>query len=496
MTSSSSSEDNGSLPSMNPLHGHRMSLDHGGSSDKGSSVTPPQAQLQSPHQPMTASVGGEAFIYHGSAAHHKIHHRPNDNSPVPSAPLVNSVSLPTGNHGNGTPSSSVSGSSNPYQIIPQPETFGKPHLPFSNQPQSTPTYPCQPEAEGSLQLHHNHHHLVPTVQPMSNFQGLNVEGGGVSRQHNAPVLIAQSEQDLIQQLEEKERLLKESDQMKGELLSMMEFQRELMNKLMNQMAENQSKGTPPPQPLPPQPNQYPMTCAPHGLAIIIGNDQFSHNPKRSKLDLGNRKGSDLDMINYENIFSVLGYDVRVFSNQTAVEIDSIFQNLSTADHSSYDSFVMCITTHGESNSFIFGSDSVSLDLYQLIRRIQGCQSLINKPKLFFVQACRMPSEDVVVSDNGGSGKTTLARNIEADVFIAWATSRNQAAYRSQQDGSWFVSALRYVFGKHAISQDLVSMMYEVTRLVTAAEGRESGSNDPVQQCVETSSQLRGPVRFL
>lgn len=490
------------MPSGNPLHGQDMSLDHGGNGS--SAVTPTrstQVVVQTPHQSASGdSIRGEAHIFHGSAAHHHTVHPPS-----PSAPVMNSTSLPVSNHGNhsnhgGTPSSSVlSGSSvSPYQTIPQPETYGNP-LPIQHDlptsPHSTPAYQqChQPEVisgGGSLQ----HHHVVPTMYP-SNLQRIATGGEGGHHHPVAPVLVAQSEQDLIAQLEDKERQLKESDHVRSELLAMLEFQRGLMTQLMSQTSSDNSHvaSSPPP----PQPNQYPMTCSPHGLAVIIGNDQFTPNPRRPKLDLGGRRGSDLDMINYDNIFSVLGYEVHQYHNQTSAQINDIFKTISTTDHTSYDSFVMCITTHGESNSFVFGSDSVSLDLYKLIKGIQTCPSLINKPKLFFVQACRMPSEDLVSPDSGGTGtKLNLARNFEADVFIAWATSRDQAAYRSQQEGSWFVSALRYVFGKYASTRDLVSMMYEVTKLVTAAEGIESGSNEPVQQCVETSSQLRGPVRFI
>ncbi len=293
--------------------------------------------------------------------------------------------------------------------------------------------------------------------------------------------------DLLTELKEKE-----GNQMKAQFHTTMQFQREKMTKLMTE-----SGALPKTSPSPPPVNQqqqfrvYSMGCTPHGLAIVIGNETFHRNPERPNLLLNKRNGSQVDMANFKNIFGILNYDVRPSMDLSSNEMDSLFDEIAAMDHSRYDSFVMCITSHGESNSFIFGSDSISLDLYYLIKKIQGCTTLDNKSKLFFVQACRLPSaEDLVTRDSGD-----FSHNSDADVYIAWATSRDQAAYRSSSEGSWFVAALAHVFAANAQHQDLVTMMYDVTNVVSEAEGHERESREIVQQCVETSSQLRGAVKF-
>ena len=281
--------------------------------------------------------------------------------------------------------------------------------------------------------------------------------------------------DLFAELKEKEELL-----------------REHMTKIMTKRgALSKTSSSPPPINQQQQSRMYPMDSAPHGLAIVIGNETFNHNPKRPNLLLDTRNGSQVDVENFKNIFGILNYDVRTSVDLSSNEINSLFDNIAATDHSHYDSFVMCITSHGETNSFIFGSDSVSVDLYHLIKKMQACKSLANKPKLFFIQACRLPSEDFVSSDSGG--KIDFSHNSDADVYIAWATSRDRAAYRSPREGSWFVAALARVFAANAQHQDLVTMMYDVTNIVSGAEGRSRET--PVQQCVETSSQLRGAVTF-
>ena len=428
------------------LQSHRVSLDHGvvGVRPPGPSAPPlPQSQnfTSQPQQPVTDPM-----------------HVPQYPASTPTFHNNAGVMLPTGP--SAPPTSDLSVMSNPYQVEPQPESL--------DNPQDHPRNPVPPVDN-------------PVVQ---------IEG----REQN--ILIPKPDEQLITQLKEKDRILQESTKANAQLFSTLEYQRQVIEQLMQGPGKRGLQVAP--QPPAKQPNMsqaptYPMDRNPHGLAVILGNQTFVDNPKRPKLELGNRKGCDIDVENFKHTFSLLNYDVTVHKDLSAANIEKVFENISNLDHSMYDSFVMCITSHGESNNYIFGSDSESLDIYKLIRKIQACWSLQNKPKLFFIQACRLAPEDMVSRDSGR--KASLTYNAEADVYIAWATSRDQPAYRSPSDGSWFVSALKHVFATQAPIADLVTMMYEVTGVVSSAEGHEKGSSSTVQQCVETSSQLRGAVRF-
>ena len=284
--------------------------------------------------------------------------------------------------------------------------------------------------------------------------------------------ISKPDKRLLPELKEEEQMPQESTM----------YQQQVIEELIQPPGKGGLQITP--QPPAQQPNfteglTYPMDQNPHGMAIVLGNETFHNNPKRSELELSNHKGCDVDIENFKHLFSLLNYDVTVHKDVSAADIEDLFEKISSMDHSMYDSFVICITSHGESNNYIFGSDSESLDIYQLIRKIQGCLSLHNKPKLFFIQTC--------------SGmKASLAYNSEADVYIAWATSLDQL---SPSGGSWFVSALRHVFAAKAPVADLETMMCEVKDITTFAKGHEKGSSSTVQQCIEINSQLRGAVWF-
>ena len=239
---------------------------------------------------------------------------------------------------------------------------------------------------------------------------------------------------------------------------------------------------------------YSLECKPHGIAIVIGNETFQKNPKRKKLTLNTRTGCKSDVQNFVSCFEYLQYVVKSYNNLASKEILDLIEKTAAGDHSKYDSFVFCISTHGEDNNYIFGSDGNTVDVYQLVATIQDCPSLQGKPKLFFIQACRALPNDLVSPDGNPSIRPVI--NPDADLAIFWATTRSSSAYRSPRDGSWFVVTLSKIFTMDAHRMDLVSMMYKVTHIVAEMEGTDRESKEKVKQCVETNLQLRGAVYFL
>ena len=381
----------------------------------------------------------------------------------PVSPYQQSASVPSAIPGNQYtpqvtehPYSVPSSTGEPNLVTPITEEFGMPHTSTNHEnPVTTP--------------------VIPKDQPLAKVDiGVNQGQGNV--------LYPQPTQD---------RLLSFNEQ----LLSTMEYQSSVISELMRERdREKQVKTV---TPVSPSTSgdvlKYSMNSSPHGLAIVVGNDKFAVNPDRPKLELGERRGCEVDIMNFKYIFQALQYDVNSHQNLQAKEIEDLINSIASLDHTKYDSFVMCISSHGEGNHFVFGTDSIRVNIYTLIRRLQQCPTLAGKPKLFFIQACRVAPPDLAVSDGGSV--LPLSHNPEADVYIAWATTRDQSAYRSPTLGSWFVVALREVLVEKSPYLDLVSMMYYVTDLVCKAEGQDKESRKKVQQCVETNSQLRGAVFF-
>ena len=77
-----------------------------------------------------------------------------------------------------------------------------------------------------------------------------------------------------------------------------------------------------------------------------------------------------------------------------MEID-IKEKVVDVDHTNFDCFVMVILSHGD-DGVVFGTDGKyegetprnCLKVEAIRKVVCGIQSLVDKPKLFFLQACR------------------------------------------------------------------------------------------------------------
>lgn len=60
------------------------------------------------------------------------------------------------------------------------------------------------------------------------------------------------------------------------------------------------------------------------------------------------------------------------------------------DHSQFDAFVFYILSHRNENDVIYGIDERAISVwdFMLLFNVDGCLTLKEKPKLFFVEACR------------------------------------------------------------------------------------------------------------
>eukprot|EP00105_Crassostrea_gigas_P042057 XP_019926205.1 PREDICTED: uncharacterized protein LOC105336315 isoform X2 [Crassostrea gigas] len=133
-----------------------------------------------------------------------------------------------------------------------------------------------------------------------------------------------------------------------------------------------------------------------GLALVIAN--FTEGEDR-------REGADSDLKYMKKTFKRLGFKVDCHENVTKSDLDSLLNGYSGQKLlTSYDCFVFAISSHGMEfvqrdkmgnsvhqhaiktfdDQFVYTSDI--LDHFN----DTNCKALKNKPKLFFIQACRIP----------------------------------------------------------------------------------------------------------
>ena len=240
-----------------------------------------------------------------------------------------------------------------------------------------------------------------------------------------------------------------------------------------------------------------MSSKPHGLALIINNVTWLNGKDT-------RHGSDADAKKLEKILTELCYKVILKTNLHATEMKTALEEVRRDVQDSHDSFICCILSHGTADG-VEGVDGNGITVLELAETLSPkyCEMLKGKPKLFFIQACRI--KDKIVSDSTGGddivpdkpGGTPISLPPDADFLFGYGTTHEIPAYRKQVSGSFYIQALCKTFSDHSSSLSLYDMLSIVhQKIATDPDLRKycDEGNNPWQMA-EMVSTLRGNVYF-
>ncbi|XP_056098385.1 caspase-8 [Rhinichthys klamathensis goyatoka] len=192
--------------------------------------------------------------------------------------------------------------------------------------------------------------------------------------------------------------------------------------------------------------QYEMTGDRRGVCLIINNRDFS------ACTLGNREGTDIDKASLEAVFQWLGFEVVVEQDCDHMRMLQVLRELASRDHTPVDCVVCCVLSHGRVEG-IAGVDGETVTVRELTETLSPmwCPSLFQKPKLFFIQACRGTREQRAVfgqtfpedEDSPVSDAAVPRDSIPeaADYLLATSTVPHHVSYREKGKGSWFIQSL-------------------------------------------------------
>ncbi|XP_053943265.1 caspase-2 isoform X1 [Cuculus canorus] len=242
---------------------------------------------------------------------------------------------------------------------------------------------------------------------------------------------------------------------------------------------------------------YKLISEPRGLALILSNIHFS-----SEKDLEYRSGGDVDCTSLEMLFKHLGYQVTVFHDQTAQEMQNALERFSKLpDHQDVDSCIVALLSHGVEGG-VYGSDGKLLQLQEAFRLFDNanCPNLQNKPKMFFIQACRGDETDRGVdqrdgkerSDSPGCEESDANKEEDlklrlptcSDMICGYACLKGTAAMRNTKRGSWYIEALTTVFAEDSRDTHVADMLVKVNRQIKQREGYAPGTE--FHRCKEMS----------
>ncbi|KAM8924369.1 caspase-7 [Pelodytes ibericus] len=225
--------------------------------------------------------------------------------------------------------------------------------------------------------------------------------------------------------------------------------------------------------------QYKMNYGRLGRCIIINNKNFE-----AKTGMCIRNGTDKDAGDLFRCFKSLGFDVTVYNDRSCEEMERLLQNVAQQNHNDSACFACVLLSHGE-EGLIYGTDgSMAIKTLTTLFRGDKCRSLVGKPKLFFIQACRGSEFDEGIQTDSGPANDSLETDanprykipVEADFLFAYSTVPGYYSWRNPGRGSWFVQALCSILNEHGKELEIMQILTRVNYMV--ATSYESWSDDP------------------
>lgn len=239
---------------------------------------------------------------------------------------------------------------------------------------------------------------------------------------------------------------------------------------------------------------YPMNSTPRGYCFIINNMHFFKH--------SDRKGSEKDATNLQSFFYHFGFLVWLINDVDSHDIRKKFTELAAKTNHG-DCLVVCLLSHGISGH-IFGIDGELVSISELLDILNEgpCASVLaGKPKWFLIQACRdykvedgkdlSISSSQVISESSlqsspsnvnNAGESSFHSFIEenhlekfTDLVLAYSTFPGEVSWRHPSNGSYFIDAVLNVLRKHALDEDVLSMLVKVNHQVStnlAQHGKE------------------------
>eukprot|EP00079_Xenopus_tropicalis_P019472 XP_012809163.1 PREDICTED: caspase-2 [Xenopus tropicalis] len=240
---------------------------------------------------------------------------------------------------------------------------------------------------------------------------------------------------------------------------------------------------------------YKMHSCPRGRALIISNVAFETQ------DLDHRYGGEVDVTSLEKLFSSLGFQVEVRRNLNAQNMMSQLGAFSALPaHSALDSCVVAVLSHGLDGA-VYGTDGKLVQLQDVFTAMDNahCPQLQNKPKMFFIQACRGEEADRGVDQRDGreqsaspgceqsdAGREDIKVRLptQSDMICAYACLKGTVSLRNTKRGSWFVQDLVSVFSQYSKNTHVADMLVKVNALIKEREGHAPGTE--FHRCKEMS----------
>ena len=252
---------------------------------------------------------------------------------------------------------------------------------------------------------------------------------------------------------------------------------------------------------------YKMDFPRRGMAVVINNKTFS--PEMEKKGYGVRTGTDIDATRMCKRLKMLGFEVDRYRDATCRQMKMAFSEAAAKDHSDADCFVGVILSHGEKDK-VFGVDGPieTNDIFQYFKGY-ACKTLVGKPKVFFIQACRghqldaganLDVADAQRFDYEAEPEEEIRIPNEADFLVSYSTVPGYYSWRNSAHGSWYVQALVLLLDEYGTTMEFKKLLTQLNKMVAYCDKYMSNTDNKsmhgMKQIPSFTSMMTKDLYFL
>ncbi|XP_038218602.1 caspase-3-like [Zerene cesonia] len=223
--------------------------------------------------------------------------------------------------------------------------------------------------------------------------------------------------------------------------------------------------------------------------LIIFNQEniFGYKP---------RLGTEQDVRELESTFSRFGFEVEIHKDYTREEIFQVLDSFKRRDFTDYGCVAIAVLTHGTRDGILRARDQ-QLTEFDIIDALKthNKPTLITKPKLLIIQACR-GARDIQGVVVGRSAKirrdidddfNPYTLPVEADMFVLHSSYMGNPSHRDEINGSWLIQTLCHKIKQLSPKHDLEHIIIEVKREVAIDKYHEEYNRRTLE--IDTNKQI-------
>ncbi|VVD00044.1 unnamed protein product [Leptidea sinapis] len=209
-----------------------------------------------------------------------------------------------------------------------------------------------------------------------------------------------------------------------------------------------------------------------------------------------RLGTAQDVKSLEETFSKFGFDVEEHKDCTKEELFQVLKTFSDRDFTDYGCVAIAVLTHGTKDGRLRAKDQQysEFDIIEAFKTYDK-PTLVTKPKLLVIQACRGTKEikGVVVGRSAKIRKDVdedfeaYTIPVESDMLVLHSSYMGNPSHRDEVQGSWLIQTMCKKINELSSTHDLESIITEVKREVAIDRYHEEYNRRTLE--MDTNKQI-------